>query len=88
MESHLILERLAKVMLCGTRATTEPFYNISTLCKRNKKQIYNFSEISKSRTLATPAIYSKLQNITAKLSFSRALERHADHLPNTLKVSR
>jgi len=43
------LERLPKVILYGTLATTEPFYNISTLCNRNKKQIDNFSESSKSR---------------------------------------
>jgi len=29
------LERLAKVMLFGTLATTVPLYNISTLCNRN-----------------------------------------------------
>jgi len=31
------LERLAKVILYGTQATTEPFYNNSTHCNRNKK---------------------------------------------------
>jgi len=36
-------------MLYGTLATTVPFYNISTICNRNKKQIYKFSASSKSR---------------------------------------
>jgi len=36
-------------MLHGNLATIPPFYNISILCNRNKKQIYNFSESSKSR---------------------------------------
>jgi len=31
------LERLAKVILHGTLATTVPFYNIPTLCKKCKK---------------------------------------------------
>jgi len=35
--SQFFLERLAKVILYGTLATTVPFYNISTLCNRNKK---------------------------------------------------
>jgi len=48
--------------LYGTLATAVPFHNISTLCNRNKKQTYHFSESSKSRmrlasrSLATPAI--------------------------------
>jgi len=42
------LERLAKVILYGTLATTVPFNNISTLCSRNKKQIYNFSEAQRA----------------------------------------
>jgi len=44
-------QRLTKVILYGTLATTEPFYNISTLCKeiKNKKQMCNFSQSSKRR---------------------------------------
>jgi len=48
--SQFFLEQLAKVLLCGTRAATVPFYNISTLFNRNKKkQMYKFSDRSKSR---------------------------------------
>jgi len=42
------LERLAKVILYGTLATTVQLHNISTLQykKKNKKQAYVFSESS------------------------------------------
>ena len=54
--SYFLLERLENVILYGTLATTVPFYKTSTLCNRNKIQIYNISESSKSRSLATPDI--------------------------------
>ena len=57
-----LLERLAKVMLCSALVTTVPFYKISTLCNRNKKQkkqAYNFTERSKSRILRTFACGSR-----------------------------
>jgi len=49
--SQFFLEKLAKVILHSTLATTVPFCNISTLCTRNEnlKKIYNFSESSRSR---------------------------------------
>jgi len=55
-------------MLYGTLATTAPFYNISTLCNRNKKWKTNtyFRESSKSRSLATPAIRHDWQNRNCK----------------------
>ena len=37
MTSSFFFERLAKVTRYATPATTVPFYNISALCKRNKK---------------------------------------------------
>jgi len=71
MTSSFFLERLAKVILYGTLATTVPFYNISALCKRNKKIGYmNFQKAQRaackgsksrmglaSRSLTPPVIY-------------------------------
>jgi len=62
------LERLAKVILYGTLATIVPFYNTVFLhfaiAIKNNKQIHNFRKAqraeckaSKSRSLATPALY-------------------------------
>ena len=49
---QLFLERLANAILYSTLATIVPFCNIFTFCNRikNKEQIYNFSESSKSRS--------------------------------------
>jgi len=45
----ILFGTLANVILYGSLATTLPFHNFSTLCKRNKKQVDNLLESSKSR---------------------------------------
>ena len=74
--SQFFLEQLAKVLLCGTRAATVPFYNISTLFNRNKKnKCINFRTAQRaackgsksrmrlaSRSLAAPVIGNTTKN--------------------------
>jgi len=62
------LERLAKVILYGTLATTSPLYNISALCNAKKKNKYKIFRKAQRAAVWPPLIYAHGKLISCKSS--------------------